>query len=458
MPAPVVRVPAFVVRCTAIALAALCPISCAPRGPVSADVRVDPSVRFQTMQGWEVAVLASVLDYAAPLPAFEPMFEQAAGDLGITRLRLEISAGAEHPPGYGQQYIDRRIGENDLFGRFAYDIINDNDDPNVANLDGFEFTLLDWDMDHLVLPYRRALAARGLTLYTYIQYIDFGISAFEHHDHPAEYGEFMLVVFDHLKAKYGFVPDGISVMNEPDGTPWTGVKLARAVVAAGDRLAAAGYTPDFIAPSTVDRGKAVPLFREMDAVGTASHYLTELSYHCYRDSGRDTRRTIGEYAARRGVPTLMNECWGRMNDYKALHADLELARTSAWQLGPFTGGDGYYLVDPKASPQVTLTPRAKLIRQYLHYIKPGARRVGASTTDPAMDPLAFVGPDGQWVIVVKADVQGRVTMSGLPAGTYGITYTTAAEFDVKLEDVTIAAGGQLSAAIPDAGVLTVFGK
>jgi hypothetical protein len=42
-------------------------------------------------------------------------------------------------------------------------------------------------------------------------------------------------VFDHLKAKDGFVPDGINVVNEPDLTPWTGgmsaVRLPRDGVA-----------------------------------------------------------------------------------------------------------------------------------------------------------------------------------------------------------------------------------
>ncbi len=65
---------------------------------------------------------------------------------------------------------------------------------------------------------------------------------------PAEYAEFMLAVFQHLRDKYGIVPDAIEMILEPDnGTSWTPSALGQAMVAAADRLGAGGV------PSRVHR-------------------------------------------------------------------------------------------------------------------------------------------------------------------------------------------------------------
>jgi len=48
-------------------------------------------------------------------------------------------------------------------------------------------------------------------------------------------------------------------------------------------------------------------------------------------------------------------------------------------------------------------------------------------------------------------------VQGLPAGTYRLRYTTAAEVDAAPADQTIAAGQAVNATIPAAGVIVVFG-
>ena len=271
--------------------------------PAAAVITLDAATRFQTMKGWEAAVLPTVIDdYVADLPGFESLFTQAAGDLGITRVRVESLSGTEGRPGWGPSYLNGGMTEPELVTRYAYDIVNDNDDPNVANLAAFEFALLDWQMDHLVVPYKRHLAARGEALFVYLTYVDRNASAFRHLDHAAEYAEFMAVVFDHLQARYGFVPDGIDVTNEPDHvTSTTGRAMGRVMVATAERLAAHGFRPQFLGPSVVNRVDAVPFFDDMLAVPGAAALLTELTFHCYNDFGGDSRAAIGARAARAGV-------------------------------------------------------------------------------------------------------------------------------------------------------------
>jgi hypothetical protein len=100
----------------------------------------------------------------------------------------------------------------------------------------------------------------------------------------------------------------------------------------------------------------------------------------------------------------------------------------------------------------------KFIRQYQKFIQPGAIRVEASTNDPGFDPLAFRNPSGHYVVVVRTRERGDFRITGLPAGTYGIQYTTDDQLGADLTDMDLRAGGMLKTSIPATGVITVYGK
>jgi len=74
------------------------------------------------------------------------------------------------------------------------------------------------------------------------------------------------------------------------------------------------------------------------------------------------------------------------------------------------------------------------------------------------DPLAFINEDGRYVVVVKCDGGGEFSVQQLPAGTYGVKYTTASQYDVDLPAQAIGIGEAVVAGIPAAGVLTVYVK
>jgi hypothetical protein len=96
-------------------------------------------------------------------------------------------------------------------------------------------------------------------------------------------------------------------------------------------------------------------------------------------------------------------------------------------------------------------------QQYFRYVRFGARRIGVTTTDGTFDPVAFINPSGAYTVVVKALAGGTFGVQGLPAGTYRLRYTTAAEVDAAPPDQVITAGQTVNAAIPAAGVIVVFG-
>lgn len=434
-------------------------VACAGPRSASSVITLNPSTSFQTMKGWEAVMMSTVLDYKPILPALDKVFREASADLGITRLRIPVHAGIEHPPGYAQQYISGAMSEGTLMQKFAYDIINDNADPTAADATAFDFGLVDWRMENMVLPFKKYVEARGQKLYSYLSYIDFGQSTFEHYSDADEYAEFMLVLFEHLKSKYDFVPDGIDVVNEPDNSNegWTGTAMGKAIAKTGPRLAAAGYHPDFVVPSTMDRGRAVPYFDEAMAIPGVREYVKEISFHCYADTGTRSLETIAQRATQYNVTVVQDECWRESNTYQTLHEDLKAGRSSAWQQGNLTGMHGYYDVD-SSTLQVTLNPKTRLIRQYFKYVRPGARRIQADTTNAVLDPIAFINTDNQYVVVIKADSAGEFTVQNLPAGTFGVFYTTSAKFDAQGTNIEVVAGQPVKASIPAAGVITIYGK
>jgi hypothetical protein len=351
-----------------------------------------------------------------------------------------------------------------------YETINDNKDPKVINPAGFHFTEMDDIVQRIINPVRTRLAARGESLYVNLNYVAFTKqvkSGRYIHTDPDEYAEFMLATFQHLKQKYGWVPDAIETILEPDNSPpwYGGETIGRAVVAAGKRLAAHGFKPEFIAPSTTCMNAAVHYLDEMLRVGDIKKYLKEVSYHRYCQATEANLKALASRAEKNGLSTSMLEWWDpERNNRHILHQDLKLGRNSSWQQATLVGvnsprGLGIAradLSDP-AKPIVTLGYHTRYTSLYYKYVRRGARRIGADSSAAALDPLAFVNTNGTHVVVVNALNAGSFSVRGLPAGTYGIQYTTADD-SVNPPDQTIAAGQNVTASIPAEGVITVYGK
>jgi len=431
--------------------------------PSGNTISLDPSTIYQTINGWEELGINTVLDYSSSLAVTEPLRDQAVDDLGLNAISIEVSPGMERPDDCEIQYLNRVLSEGQYVQSCAYVSVNDNADPNVVNPAGFHFTLLDWKIDHLVLPSKRRLEAKGEHLRVVVRFVDFGSSPFEHYQFPAEYGELMLVVFDHIKSKYGFVPDGIDVINEPDNVSgWSGTVIGNVIAATGPRLAASAYRPGFIVPSTVNKANAASYLDAIMAVAAARPYVKEMAWHCYADTGTNTSAIIASKAVQYGLSTAMTECWTDGNTYLMLHQELKASRNSLWQLALINSVRGYYEVT--ATGQITLRPRARFIRQYYKYIRAGAKRIEAISANPIFDPVAFINADGRYVVVVKATAGGSFAIRGLPAGTYGLFYTTGpngltvSDYDVHPADQTVATGQSLTTSIPAAGVMTIHAK
>ena len=247
-------------------------------------ITVDSSRTYQTIRGWEVVAYALEPGNPAFANFKDTLFDQAANDLGINRVRLEIRSGIENSSDHWSDYQAGRIDYQTWRNR-RYATINDNADPCTIDWSGYQFSQFDNTIDRIVNPLREVLAAKGGKLLVNVNYVAFTGQIKEGlyvHNNPAEYAEFVLATYLHLQEKYGWVPDLWEVILEPDNvSQWNGRLIGEAIVAAAKRLREAGFEPAFVAPSNTNMGNAVQYFDPMIQVSGVLPVLRELSYHCY---------------------------------------------------------------------------------------------------------------------------------------------------------------------------------
>lgn len=452
-------------------LAGIAALSAACGQPGDATIELRPDSTYQTIVGWEAVTQSGEVE----VPGFQlykdSLFDLAVNWLGINRLRLEAYVGIENSRDYWTEW---RNGDIDyrrwLCARFETE--NDDADPDHIEWSGYHFSQMDNTVEKVVLPIKALLEARGEKLYLNVNYDAFVLKCpgtpYHHLDDLDEYAEFALATFIHLRDKYGLVPDGWEMILEPDNTNWRGRAIGEAMVRTGRLLAEHGFHPDFIAPSNTEMAAAVRYFDEIVQVPGALDYLDEISYHRYRFPEREDVEAIGERVVRYGLRSAMLEHIG--SGHEDLHEDLAIGRNSAWQQFALAygsrnatvregndNGGVYFRIDLSTpdKPRIVVGTRTHYLRQYFRFIRAGARRIGAGSDNERHQPLAFVNRDGGTVVVVKSDGPAGLSVTGLPAGRYGATYTTDDEKGSALPAQTIAAGDTLRAHMPAAGVLTV---
>lgn len=432
-----------------------------PPTPTGAFIDVYPNVEYQEILGWEgTAQLGENECNPAAFTASQPeLVNRVVNELGINRVRLETRSGHENPVDHYTVYRNTHLPSS--WYPYRYEAINDNDDPAVARQGGFQFSELDHKMEVVIAPMRALLAARGERLYVNLTHVDFIASAWKQSSNPEEYAELIHAAFVHLQSRYGLVPDAVEIILEPDNTQnWTGEVIGRAIVAAGDRLKAAGFRPAFIAPSNTNMRSALDYLNSVVSVPRVLEYLTDVAYHRYAGVTSETVTAIASRANELGLRTAMLE--HIESGHQDLHEDLRVGQNSAWQqftlafCGTDNGAHYYYFNENvQSASSATMGDRTRYFRQYFSFVRLHARRIGAVSGDSRLDPLAFRNVNGKVIVVVKTTTSAPVVIRRLPPGTYGVTYTTAAESFVSASNITVGSSGTLQATMPAAGVITI---
>ncbi len=436
-------------RVTALLLAALL-CACSATGladPGEAVVTVDPSRRLQTIVGWEAtANLSELINAISPQDAQE-ISRGAVEKAGITRLRLEVRSGVEGPAGGFDKFV--RDGSSKAWRQRRYVVSNDNADPRTINWAGFDFSETDRDVEMAVLPMRKLLAARGEKLFVNLCYVGFVEGRPNLHENPEEYAEFALATMLHLREKYGLEPDSWEVILEPDlAGRWSGQRIGRTILATSRRFAENGIRVGFVAPSTTSMANASRYFDDMLKVDGALPHLAELSYHRYSGVNGRALANLTERSARYQVPIAMTELWFGRAGPDVLFEDLG-AGAVAFQNRVVAG----LFVDARKG-NLTLKKDARYNGALFRAVRPGAIRVGTSSSLDEIKALAFKRAGGGIVTALWATAATNVTVRGLPAGNY-VVNTVSESGETHRAPAVPAANGDLRVAIGEESVVIV---
>ncbi len=439
-----------------------------PPDTTPATIRIDHTASFQTITGWYATSEAGQTS-CPTFPVYkDALFDRTINELGLNRFKLTVRSAAEHPHDHFADYLAGTITLSEYIDRWST-AVNDNADAHLINPAGFQWSDLDHKIDNIALPMRQRLMARGEQLYIMLTYTDGKTDPFDHKRDAQEYAEFLLALYQHMQSKYGFVPDVVEVVNEPDTGPvgWSAGQIGQAVAVAGQRLEAAGFTPRFSVPAAAGVRLAGLIYDGVLRTPGAARYITEISYHRYNDATVENVRAIGQRARQANIGATMSEHIGSGSE--ELYVDLTEGNNTAWMQfalalcgdGSNDGGGIYYRVDQSnpANPVISPRRRTPFLWQYFRYIRAGAQRLGTTSAMTDVRPVTFVNTNGKYVVVANTDGAATFSIGDLPAGTYGITYATSAETHGALPDVTLPAyGTKLTVTIPAQGVVTVFGK
>ncbi len=441
-------------------------ITVVPRGTSLGTITVNGQQQFQTMTGWEalMEIGQAECDPRAYLAYRNEVLDRAANEVGVNRIRVGLRNGFENPTDRWPQKVSGQL-TFDQWKVYWFQVVNDNADPFNINPAGFNWGYLDYVIEQLIIPLKQRLQARGDDLWFNLSYTGAN-SGQLHRDNPDEYAEFVLAAFQHIQGKYGFVPNSLELVNEPNLQGWNAQVVGRNLAAVSARLRTAGFFPDFIGPTASGVVASTQYFDQMINMPSVAAELDEISYHRFGQTLPSDLQAIAQRGTQHRMRTAQLEHGGSGHDH--LHEDLTLANVSAWQqfglafCGTNDTGGMYFLVSGakvgENNPVVNTARMTKFLRQYFRFVGLRAVRVGATTADARFAPVAFRNANGKYTVVVKASAGGSLSVGGLPAGTYAIDYTTAADYMKPLPDVTITGSQSITTAIPDAGVLTIHVK
>jgi len=438
-------------------------------------ITLDESLTYQQIDGWEAVSnpMEPLNVRDSLLPHVDTLISIAVNDVGISRLRYSYKSGIEDTVDYFTPLINGEI-TYDEYKLQRYSKINDNDDPFVFNPEGFKTVGFQDNLDNLVVPFKTAVEANGEDFYFNLCFVDFANqSDFHHTSDPEEYAEFMSYPFYLMDSLYGFVPDGLEIILEPDNADiWNPVHVPPSLAAVGNRLSNMGYDPEYIAPSLKSLLGIPNWFDDIAANSVALNYLDVISYHRYGgNTNLQAQQELVDLADQYDKKLSMLE-YDNNGSVINLHYDLKYNNNTAWtKYALMYKSDerfAYVYVDGSDSlnPSYGICKQTKYLRQYFKFIRPGAIRFEASTSNDQVDPIAFKNVSGNQVVVIKAEEGDSIVINGLQADEYGIKYTLGnfqwanvnpTQYDVDLENQIVNEGESLGFLLPNKGVVTVYG-
>ncbi len=406
-----------------------------------ANVTIDGGTTYQTMEAW-----GAPSDYLHWFPAeLRPyVIDDFVNLMGCTRIRCEAGGGS--------------AAKN----RGAWEYPNDDWDPEHINWSEINRARIRDDAVSMFLPFKEKVEANGehFSLYVSPSFFDNGSSGelLPYLRYSAgEYSEFLLSQLLYLRDSLRIEADYVTVLNEAgNGNPVTAAIIADVVRALGPRMAAAGLATRMEAPECANADKS---WRYINDAGGLRYqddiwqYIGLLTYHLYGVND-PARQNIRDYAWTRSLRTGQTEAMGVT--INTLYDDLTLGGSSVWEIYELPNVFAVSMQDA----QSWLGSRKDnywMLRQVIHYVRPGAQRIGATSSSTSLRPLAFRNNGTVTLVLINNTGGGTQTanITNLPNGDYGVSRADVggSYHEQSIEHVT---NGSLSISVGSNSVVTVY--
>ena len=433
-------------------------------------VAIDGSVRHQTMDGFGSS--ERVFDDPHVFENFNPATGRAATvlttaqqdevldrlyrELGLTRLRPatpDTAVGAGIEPS------------------------NDNTDPNATDLSKFNFNWknLDAHVDYIARARARGVTTSFLSPLSRESWMGTSTPT-----DVAEYGEWLMAQVRRA-AELGVRLPYLSVANEPSYSRNTlsGQFIRDVIKNVGPRLRAEGFDTMFVTPDDVRASNAAAKASVVLADPVARQYVGALATHLYDESVSNVGQ-LKSLATQYGLPLWMTEfslsgmgSAGRPADPFAwaslMHELISSYDVSAvdymWGFFGEWEGSSSMLITLNHTGSTydgyTLNKTYYTTGQFSRFVEPGAERIRAQSSDPAVQTTSFVNDDGEVVIVAvnagSSNQQVTFNLSGTPAvARFAGVRTSASENWAAVAPISVQ-GSAFSAVLPHNSVTTFTG-
>jgi len=374
-----------------------CPAAPAALPATDVTVTLDAAQRFQTIQGFgstqrlfddphvtktfDASTGRAAASAVPPASDRTKILDALYVDLGLTRVRI-------HPEGL--------------------EPVNDNPDPLSPDLSKFNFGNRGAD-GHIAAI--KSELTRGVTTYFASPVV---LESWMNESNPDEYVEWVMVMLRHWRQQ-GLEMPYYSILNEPGyyagGTPWSGAWLRDVAKKLGPKLAAENFRTRLVVSEDASPLAAYGRISTVLADPDARKYVGALAYHLYGRGGEDKVAQLGKQY---GIPVWMTEystpgnwhAWATVMQ-QLLGDDDVSAIDYMW--GYFGDWDGSQLIRLNLSGSTYVgfdfTKQYYVMGQYSRYVRPGAVRIAATSSDPEVKVVAFV--DGAKPVVVVTNLGTR---------------------------------------------------
>jgi uncharacterized protein YjdB len=409
-------------------------------------VRVNSAITYQTIKGWGGTGGQNTQFEGTPPYLITQIINESATGIGLNGLRYESYQG-NYAQSYGQHH--------------TWEWMNDNHSPDTLVSNALDTTAVDYYMNNLFVPWKSQVVANGdsFTFYMspswYFNGSTGDIPAWLRFS-PGEYAEYYLSNLNHLKNKFGLVPDYVTMCNEAgnnnqfyEGVVATMIKTVMPWIQANGFATTFCQYPECVTAQQswqyIDSGLLDPGIWP---------YIKCLSYHKY-GTNDPYRHDIDSLANLKGIMTAQTE--EQSEGIDEVFNDLTLAGVSYWDCY----GNGDYC--PQNANNTWYTHAAKYwsFREIMHYNRPGSVVVSAISNDtPRVRTIAFNKGGNITTFILNdnaASTSTTVTITGLPPGNYaasqillsGSPYTELGVF-------TVGGSGMLTIPVSNQAAVSVY--